>query len=335
MSIFIKSLIAIVLSFAAAPSFAVEWDVSLWGKPRAFTQHIEKLAELVDERTGGEVKLNLVYGGLAKSNENLDGIAAGKFEMAQFCVGYNPEKNPSMTVLELPFLGITSLQHDRAVSRAFYKRPEVLADMARWNATLLMPTPMPQQNVAGSGPAPASVTDLESLRIRATGGTAMALETLGVETFFVTAPNVAKALENDEIDAVAFPPHAHMAFHSIDVANWWTANLDAGTTHCPIIVSTEALNSLSEEHRAVLLGSVDEALDYHVNQYETETMAQWESALQSHDIQRVEFAQSDVSMLLELAISDVVNTWIVEMDQYGVPAMDLFDHMINLIAANS
>ena len=71
----------------AAPAFAASWDVSLWGKRRAFTEHVERLAELVSEKTNGEFTLNLSYGGLSKNKENLDGIAAGAFEMAQFCAG--------------------------------------------------------------------------------------------------------------------------------------------------------------------------------------------------------------------------------------------------------
>ena len=31
----------------ATETFAEEWNVSTWGKRRAFTEHIEKLAELV------------------------------------------------------------------------------------------------------------------------------------------------------------------------------------------------------------------------------------------------------------------------------------------------
>ena len=99
---------AISLAFATE-AMATEWNVSLWGKRRAFTEHVEKLAELVSEKTGGEFTLNLSYGGLSKNRENLDGISIGAFEMAQFCAGYHRDKNPSITVLELPFLGVSSL----------------------------------------------------------------------------------------------------------------------------------------------------------------------------------------------------------------------------------
>ena len=58
----------------AGEAVATEWNVSLWGKRRAFTEHVEKLAELVSAKTDGAFTLNLSYGGLSKNRENLDGI---------------------------------------------------------------------------------------------------------------------------------------------------------------------------------------------------------------------------------------------------------------------
>ncbi len=89
--------------------------MSLWGKQRAFTEHVEKLAELVSAKTNGDFTLNISYGGLSKNKENLDGIAIGAFQMAQFCAGYHRDKKTSITVLELPFLGVSSLQQERSI----------------------------------------------------------------------------------------------------------------------------------------------------------------------------------------------------------------------------
>ena len=109
---------------------ATEWNVSLWGKRRAFTEHVEKLAELVSEKTGGEFTLNISYGGLSNERENLDGISIGAFEMAQFCAGYHADKNPSITVLELPFLGVNDLDLERELSMELYQQPAVVEDLA-------------------------------------------------------------------------------------------------------------------------------------------------------------------------------------------------------------
>ena len=101
----------------AAVAHAESWDVSLWGQRRAFTEHVERLAELVAEKTDGEFTLNLSYGGLSTNRENLDGISIGAFEMAQFCAGYHRDKNPTITVMELPFLGVDSLEAEIAATQ--------------------------------------------------------------------------------------------------------------------------------------------------------------------------------------------------------------------------
>ena len=134
---------ALSVAFVAEAS-ATEWNASVWGKRRAFTEHVEKLAELVSEKTDGEFTINVSYGGLSKPRENLDGIEIGAFEMAQFCAGYHADKNPSITVLELPFLGVNTLEEEVAVSHAVYDHPAVADDLGRWNAKLLMTSPMPQ-----------------------------------------------------------------------------------------------------------------------------------------------------------------------------------------------
>ena len=141
---------ALTLAFATE-AMATEWNVSVWGKRRAFTEHLHKLAELVEEKTNGEFTMNISYGGLSKNTENLDGISIGAFEVAQFCAGYHPDKNRAITVLELPFLGVSNLDEEVAVSHAVYDHPAVADEMAQWNARMLMTSPMPQYNLVGTG----------------------------------------------------------------------------------------------------------------------------------------------------------------------------------------
>src|SRR5210317_1962198 len=150
------------ISFAfVTEAAATEWNVSLWGKRRAFTEHVEKLAELVSQKTNGEFTMNISYGGLSKNTENLDGISIGAFEMAQFCAGYHPDKNRVVTVLELPFLGVENLEQEVAVARAVYAHPAATEEMAQWNARLLMTSPMPQYNIVGTGDPRSTLPDVE------------------------------------------------------------------------------------------------------------------------------------------------------------------------------
>ncbi|MEM6462117.1 MAG: C4-dicarboxylate TRAP transporter substrate-binding protein [Pseudomonadota bacterium] len=315
-------------------ALATEWNVSLWGKRRAFTEHVEKLAELVSNKTNGEFTLNISYGGLSKNRENLDGISIGAFEMAQFCAGYHADKNPSITVLELPFLGVDTLEKEIAVSKAVYEHPATKADLARWNATLLMPSPLPQYNIAGVGEPPKTLEDFDGLSVRATGGIGEAMAAVGAVPTSMSATEVRQALDSGVVKAVAFAPHAHMSFGTVETANWWTTNLNPGTVNCPVVVNTDALDALSEEHRAALLGSVDEALQHYVDNYNGNTMDAWGPALQEKGIETVTYDDAELAAFREAVAGPAAQAWIEENNQRGLPAQELYDLTIKAVTEN-
>ncbi|MDW3204756.1 MAG: C4-dicarboxylate TRAP transporter substrate-binding protein [Alphaproteobacteria bacterium] len=318
------------LSFATE-ALATEWNVSLWGKRRAFTEHVEKLAELVSEKTNGEFTLNISYGGLAKNKENLDGISIGAFEMAQFCAGYHEDKNPSITVLELPFLGVDSLEKEIEASMAVYQHPAVQEDLARWNATLLMPSPLPQYNIVGVGDAPKTLADYEGLTVRATGGIGKAMEAVGAVPTSMSATEVRQAMDSGVVKAVSFAPHAHMSFGTVENAKWWTTNLNPGTVNCPVVVNTDALNALSDAERDALLGSVDEALAHYVSYYNDQTMAKWGPLLDEKGIERVTYSAEALAAFREKVAGPAAQSWIEENNARGLPAQELYDLVTGIV----
>ncbi|MEM8596840.1 MAG: C4-dicarboxylate ABC transporter substrate-binding protein, partial [Pseudomonadota bacterium] len=276
-----RLLLALILLLPAGTAAAQQtvWNVSLWGKPRAFTFHIEMLARQVRSKTDGAFEINLVYGGLSSPRENLDGISAGKFQMAQFCAGYHAEKNRAITVLELPFLGVETLEQEITISRAVYAHAAVQEEMATWDAVLLMPTPLPQYNLVGRGDPPRDTSWFNGKRIRATGGIAEIFSRFGAEPVSLTATETREAFASGEIDAVAFAPHAHFAFDTISPAEWWTANLNPGTVNCPVVVNANALRALPEAHRQALFAAVDPAMASYLLNYQ-DLLNKWSSVLE-------------------------------------------------------
>jgi len=313
-----------IVSLSGFELYAAEtnWNVSLWGKRRAFTEHVEKLAELVSQKTNGEFKLNISYGGLSKNKENLDGISIGAFEMAQFCAGYHRDKNPTITVLELPFMGVSNLKEEVAVARAIYEHPAAQKDLARWNAKLLMTSPMPQYNVAGVGEAPKALGDFEGMRIRATGGLGNAFKTVGATPTSVTATEAYTALESGVVDAVAFAQHAHLSFRTIDIAKWWTANLNPGTVNCPVVVNTDAYAALPDAHRKALDESIQPAIDHYLENY-AGLLEKWETILAEKGVQKIEYSQQEIDAFKAKAATPVREAWLAQMKEAGVPGEEL------------
>jgi TRAP-type C4-dicarboxylate transport system substrate-binding protein len=321
---------ALTLGFATQ-GMATEWNVSLWGKRRAFTEHVEKLAELVSAKTNGEFTLNISYGGLSKNKENLDGISIGAFEMAQFCAGYHRDKNPTITVLELPFLGVNNLEEEVAVSKAVYAHPAVQADLARWNAKLLMTSPMPQYNIVGTGEPRDSLAEFDGMRVRATGGIGKAFAAVGAVPTSVTATEAYNAMESGVVDTVAFAPHAHLAFGTINQADWWTSNLNPGTVNCPVVVNIDAYNDLSDENRAALDSSVDEAIAHYVDNY-GQLLNKWEDILVEKGVTKVEIPESELAEFRKVAADPIREAWIADMNARGLPGQELYDLVMKTLA---
>ena len=315
----------------ALEAAATEWNVSVWGKRRAFTEHVEKLAELLSEKTNGEFTLNISYGGLSKNRENLDGISIGAFEMAQFCAGYHRDKNRVITVLELPFLGVENLDQEVAVSAAVYNHPAAAEEMAQWNAKLLMTSPMPQYNLVGTGEPRDDLSDFEGMRVRATGGIGNAFSAVGGVPTSVTATEAYQAMESGVVDTVAFAQHAHLSFGTINQADWWTANLNPGTVNCPVVVNIDAYDSLSDDHRAALDSSVPEALDHYLANY-AELLARWDTVLAEKGVAKVEIADDVIAEFRAKAADPIRDKWIADMEAQGLPGRELYDLVVQTLA---
>ena len=308
----------------AGESLAVEWNVSLWGKRRAFTEHVEKLAELVSEKTNGEFTMNVSYGGLSKNKENLDGISIGAFEMAQFCAGYHRDKNRTITVLELPFLGVSDLDEEVAVSHAVYAHPAVQDEMVQWNAKLLMTSPMPQYNIVGTGEPRDELAEFEGMRVRATGGLGEAFKAVGAVPTSVTSSEAYQAMKEGVVDTVAFAQHAHLSFGTINQASWWTSNLNPGTVNCPVVVNIDAYESLSDEHRAVLDESVAEAIRHYLDNYAS-LLAKWDGILKEKNVQKVQLSEDEIVAFRIMAANPIRDKWIADMESQGLPGQELYD----------
>lgn len=327
-----------VSALALATVFATEtfaqdvtWNVSLWGKRRAFTEHVEKLAEEVSAKTDGKFEIKLHYGGaLSKSRENLDGISFGAFEMAQFCASYHADKNPTLTVLELPFLGVSDLETEVKVSKALYEHPAVQEDLGRWNAKLLMPSPMPQYNFAGKGDVPASIADFDGMRVRALGGLGTLMEAVGAVPTSVTASETYQAIDSGTVRAAGFAPHAHLSFKVVEVANWWTKNLNPGTVHCPVVVNVDAYNALPDEFKTALDESVDPALAHYLETYD-KVYEKWWPELEKRGITQIEFSDEELAAFAEKA-GPIQAAWVEEQTANGLPAQELLDMVKKTIA---
>lgn len=268
-----------VATLAAAPIAAaqaqtvdgpsVTWNLSTWGKKRAFTAGMESVAAQVEQRTGGKFKIKIHYGEtLSKDRENLDGIKIGAFQAAQFCNFYHPGKTPAWMVFTMPFLDLGDWDVSRKVRIAMMKHPALVADMAKWNAMPYMSGLLPQYEFMGRGEPPAKLEDWKGRRVRAGGGIGDAMRLLGAVLTTVPATEVYTGMERGTIDAASFPyTYAHAAYQLPSISTWFTNNMSPGTSECGAVLNKDAYAKLPPQYKKLLEDVLPAAYDAQIAAY--------------------------------------------------------------------
>jgi len=304
----------------------VNWNLSVWGKQRAFTAGIEALSAAAKERTGGKFNIKIHYGeALSKSRENLDGIQLGAFQMAMFCSAYHPGKNPTLTGLDLPFLPFPNLRVQAKVHDAYYSHPAVQKDLARWNAKLLMSALLPQYEFTGVGDAPKTLEDWKGMRVRALGGIGEAMKKLGAIPTTVTASEVYTSLERGTVEAASFPfTYAHVAYKLTDVGKWYTANLTPGANNCPVVVNIPAWEALPDQYKQILLDAKPAAYDALISAYEAADKKNF-PIMKEKGLTAITYSDEDLAAFRKVGAQPVWDEWVEKMSSQGLPAQELLD----------
>ncbi|MCY6379399.1 TRAP transporter substrate-binding protein DctP [Hoeflea prorocentri] len=322
------------LCIAVAPAVAadtvdgpeVNWKLSLWGKPRAFTAGIDKFSELVSERTGGRFKIEVVYGGqLASPRENLDGLQIGAFESAVLAAAFHPGKMPLSLGLDLPFLPVPDLETRQKVVEAYFAHPAMKEELKNLGVRHLYTVLAPQFEFMGGGEPPETLDDWNGKRVRALAGIGEAMAILGAVPISISPTEVYTGLERGTVDAASFPfSYAHGAYGLHEISNWYTSNLNPGVTHAQLLVSLGAYGALPEQYRKVLEEVKAEAYAFNI-QAMADADAKWIPLFKEAGLKDVTYTDEERQQWIDSAAKPVWTNWLKEGADAGKPSQELLD----------
>ncbi len=326
-----------VAAFAASSALAanvegpdVFWKWSVWGNPRAFTAGVEKLAERVAEETGGKFKIQVFYGEqLAKSKEQLDAIKNNAVEGAFFCNFYHPGKNPAFMVFTLPFIPLGDWEVSEYVRNHLYEDPALVKDMDQWNAMTYVSTLLPQYEILGTGEPPLKLADWKGRRIRAGGGVGDAMEILGASLQTVPASEVYTLMQRGAVDAVSLPySYAHASYKIDELADWFTTNMQPGTSECPMVINKTAWNNLPPEYQKLVNDLKPEVTQAMIDAYkktDSVNIPKFEK-----EMTPVTYTDEQLEEFRKIAGQPVWDKW-VEENKDKFDSQEVLDHMWALI----
>jgi TRAP-type mannitol/chloroaromatic compound transport system substrate-binding protein len=308
----------------------VFWKWSVWGNPRAFTAGAEHLAERVAEETGGKFKIQMFYGEqLAKAKEHLDAIKNNAVEAAFFCHFYHPGKNPAFMVFTLPFVPLGDWEVSQYVRNELYKHPALVADMDQWNAMTYVSTLLPQYEFLGVGEPPMELEDWKGLRVRAGGGVGDAMEVLGASLQTVPASEVYTLMQRGAIDAASLPySYAHESYKIHELADWFTANMQPGSSECPMVINKTAWEALPDQYKKLVEDLKPEVTQAMIDAYkETDSV---NIPMFEEMLTKIEYSDEQLDEFRTVAGEPVWEKW-VQDNQDKFDAQGVLDRMWELI----
>lgn len=314
----------LLLAAAVAEAQQASWKAALFGPPRAVTMPLDWFARQVSAKTGGQVKIELVYGeALAKATEMPDGLRAGAFEIGFLCASYYPGKFPLWTVLDLPMFTPDDITVQGRLQMAVAEHPAVLDEFKRWNVKLLVPVPLPQYQIMGKRRI-ARVEDFKGVRIRVSGLMAQVLEEYGAVKSLVPAPEVFPSLERGVVDAVTFPStYTFVSYRIHEISKYFIDKISLGTQPCFYGASQSAWNKLSPQQQKVMLELREGTLAEFVKAYRTADEKNYVD-FKTRGLEIINFPPAERAKLAANA-EKFWKAWVEDMQKKGLRGKEVFE----------
>jgi TRAP-type C4-dicarboxylate transport system substrate-binding protein len=315
---------ASVVALAALPAFAADtvWKVQIWGPKRASTELFEKYAKDVAARTNGQMKMEIAYG-KGTPTESADLLKSGAVDGAYFCAQYYADKMPLTTVIDLPMFAPANLKVMARVELALADQPAIDAELAKWNAKLLLPTPMPQYQLMGMRRV-GSMDDLKGARVRISGEMGKILGEYGALPSVIASTESAAALKAGKLDLVALPySYSFATFKIDDASKYVTDKISLGAPLCFIGANRRSWEALPAATRKAMTDARDQLLTHYEDAYTSEDAANIAN-FKSKGIEFVDFKAVDRARLVARAIK-VWQAWVDEREKQGLPGREVFE----------
>lgn len=304
------------------------WDMSLFGTPRASTRNFDRMAELVHAGTNGRFTITLHYGStLSAPKEHLDGVQIGAFHAAQVVPGYTPGRLMSIDALELPALPIPNMDVYSTLNIRYLAHPVVEADVARWNGYPIMGITVPPYEFIGRGKPPLDLfEDWKGRRVRAVGGTGAVIKLIGAVPQNLPAPEIYGGMDRGVVDGAALQHYGIHSYRLHEVATWYTTNMASNYSAVLMIANLDSWKKLPDTHRKLVRDSVRPAMDAQRDAYAPADQAAI-AAFKERNLTAVTYAAKDLAKWSEMA-RPIWEEWVQAVTVKGYPGRELLDFVL-------
>ena len=321
----VRAACAVLCAALASPSFAagdVTWKVQFWGPKRPSLYPYEWYAKEVAAKTGGRMKLDVSYekGDPAAA---LELLKSGSADAAYVCSQYVADKIPLATVLDLPMFSPDNVVTLGRVELALAEHPAIDAELRKWNAKMLLPTPLTQYQLMGSRKV-TRIDDFKGAKVRMSGEMGRILAAYGAEITNFPAPESAAAIKSGRVELVALPYPSTFAAYKVDeVSRYVTEKISLGAALCFLAVNSKSWDALPMDVRKTMLELREPMIARYAEAYRSDDAANI-AKFRSKGLEFVTFNPVDRARLVARAIK-VWEAWVDEREKQGLRGREVFE----------
>ncbi len=313
---------ALVGAFGSPAAAQITWKASIWGERRTSSEPIEWYAKQVAAKTGGQMKIQVVYGH-DKGDAAADQLKSGAADGAYFCTSYYGDKMPLTTVIELPMFAPESIPVLGRVELALADHPAIQEELRKWNVKMLVPAPLPHHQLMGTRRI-ARIDDLRGAKIRISAEMGKIFEEFGATTLHMSGPEAYGALKGGTLDAYATSyPVTFASYKLHEVSKYVTDRISLGAQLCYFGVSLKAWDALPAKTRQVMQSLRQPAVEKYEEIYAREDAATI-AAFKQRGLEFVPFSTTDRARLVAKAIK-YWQAWIDEREKQGLKGREVFE----------
>lgn len=224
-----------------------------FGPNRGWREVTQKwLAEEVEKRTGGELKLQTTFGGaLIKARNVLQGVGDGLADMGTIVGVYTPKRMANYRVGDIPtgnddpYVGLAAMYEVASTN------PVIAADFDRHNVVYFGNYTSSTVLLACKNPV-TKLSDLDGLKVRANPPHSVVFRNAGAVIVAMPFPEVYQALDKGNIDCAQTYWSAIYAYKHHEVAKHitalnWSQNMSFG-----VVMNKDTFSDLKPEHQQIM-----------------------------------------------------------------------------------
>lgn len=275
---------------------------------------MERWKKEVEKRTGGKVAINTFPGGtLLGAKEMMDGVIAGRADIGNLCMAYQPGRFIVTNATALPF-GFSKATVASLTLWDLYKKhnPKAFAKVK----VLTMFTTAPS-NIMSKKPI-RTLEDIKGVDLRASGGAAQILKAWGANQVGMPQSEVPEAMQKGVVQGQFTSLEVLMDFKYAELCKYVTI-VNGPVYPFAVVMNMDKWNSLPKDVQEVMDGLVLEQAWWTGNYMDKHVDESLEWSKKNHNIEIIKLTKKELAKWNKL-LKPLPNKWIEQTKAKGLPA---------------